>query len=181
MSGTTALNPHPKERIFGLCSGLRVGQMAVTGHKLQEMGKKKPSPWWNQGIRFECQLSGNCCTSRGEYGYVYLTRKDRKNLAEFFKMTTREFTTKYCARTDGFYHLVENGSPECIYLSEKKCTVYDARPTQCRTWPFWPENMSAKKWSGDIQSLCPGVGKGKLHSAEFIGKQIKRQKKADLE
>ena len=118
--------------------------MSLADLKLQEMGKKKRSPWWNQGVRFECQQSGNCCTSRGQYGYVYLTRKDRKNLAEFFKMTTREFTKMYCARTDGYYHLVENGSPDCIYLSEKKCTVYEARPTQCRTWPFWPENMSAK-------------------------------------
>ena len=148
---------------------------------LQEMGKKKQSPWWSKGIRFECQESGNCCTSRGEYGYVYLTLKDRKNLAEWFKMTTREFTKKYCVRTDGYYHLVENGSPDCIYISGQKCTVYEARPTQCRTWPFWPENMSAKRWNDNIQSFCPGVGKGKLHSAEFIRKQIERQKKADLE
>ena len=77
-------------------------------------------------------------------------------------------------------HLVENGSPDCIYLSEKKCTVYEARPTQCRTWPFWPENMNAKRWNDNIQSFCPGVGKGKLHSAEFIGKQIEKQKKADF-
>ncbi len=148
---------------------------------LQEMGKRKRSPWWSEGIRFECQQSGNCCTSRGEYGYVYLTRKDRKNLAEFFKTTTREFTHQYCAQSDGFYHLAENGSPDCIYLSEKKCTVYEARPTQCRTWPFWPENMNAKRWTDSIQSSCPGVGKGKLHSAESIRKQVEKQKRADSE
>jgi hypothetical protein len=41
--------------------------------------------------------------------------------------------------------------------------------------------MNAKRWNDNIQSFCPGVGKGKLHSAEFIRKQIEKQKKADLE
>ena len=28
---------------------------------------------------------------------------------------------------------------------------------QCRTWPFWPENMSSKAWTS-IAAFCPGVG-----------------------
>jgi len=26
----------------------------------------------------------------------------------------------------------------CIFLKNGRCSVYDARPTQCRTYPFWP-------------------------------------------
>jgi Fe-S-cluster containining protein len=51
---------------------------------------------------------------------------------------------------------------ECIFLKKNKCSVYKARPTQCRTWPFWPENMSSKTWNKEIVNFCPGVGKGKL-------------------
>ena len=31
---------------------------------------------YKEGIKFECQSSGNCCVSRGSYGFVYLSLKD---------------------------------------------------------------------------------------------------------
>ena len=37
-----------------------------------------------KGIRFECQGSGNCCVSRGTYGFVYLSKKDIKKLSDGF-------------------------------------------------------------------------------------------------
>ena len=35
---------------------------------------------FKNGIKFQCQGSSNCCVSRGMYGYVYLSKKDAKNL-----------------------------------------------------------------------------------------------------
>jgi len=134
------------------------------------MTKKKS--FWAEGIRFECQGSGQCCTSRGSYGYVYLTLDDRRRFARHFKITTRAFTLKYCAKEDGFFFL-RNLKDDCEFLKENRCGVYEARPSQCRTWPFWPENMGAKAWKKDVVDFCPGVGKGRLHSAEEISTLLK--------
>ena len=35
------------------------------------------------GIKFECQGSGNCCVSRGSYGFVYLSLTDLKRFSNF--------------------------------------------------------------------------------------------------
>ena len=52
----------------------------------------------------------------------------------------------YCDKTDGFTHFKEkNKESKCIFLDKKKCSVYEARPIQCRTWPFWKENMNTKE------------------------------------
>jgi len=40
----------------------------------------KKDKWYADGIRFECQGSGKCCSSRGEYGFVYLTKGDRESM-----------------------------------------------------------------------------------------------------
>ena len=64
----------------------------------------------------------------------------------------------------------------CIFLKKKKCIVYKARPEQCRTWPFWPENMNAKKWKKEIINFCPGIGKGKKYSFQEINKIVDRDK-----
>jgi uncharacterized protein len=123
--------------------------------------------FWDSGIRFECKGTGKCCMSRGSYGYVYLTLEDRRLLARHLGISTSSFTRRYCKMTGGYYHLNDPKSA-CQFLREKSCTVYEARPTQCRTWPFWPENMNARTWNTEIKSFCPGVGKGKLYTKEEI-------------
>jgi Fe-S-cluster containining protein len=105
--------------------------------------------------------------SRGQYGFVYLTMKDRKRMAKGLGIKTSEFTRRYCAKTDGWFHL-KDPEKDCLFLDGKRCSVYESRPAQCRTWPFWPENMNSKTWSKDVSTFCPGVGKGRLYSAQEI-------------
>ena len=130
------------------------------------------------GINFKCQGSSNCCVSRGSYGYVYLSKKDVKRLSNFFEISIKEFISKYCSKNKKFLYLKENiNNKNCIYLKNKRCNVYKARPEQCRTWPFWPENMNPKKWGKEIVNFCPGIGKGKYFSKNEIKKILIRDKK----
>lgn len=138
--------------------------------------KNENKEWWGQGVRFQCQGSGKCCVSRGEFGFVYLTLDDRRRMAKVLKMSTSAFTRKHCAMTDGVYHLKETEA-DCRFLEGTRCGVYAGRPVQCRTWPFWPEVMSAKTWATSVKAFCPGVGKGPLVSGSKIREILDEQKK----
>lgn len=132
--------------------------------------------WWDQGIQFECQGSGQCCVSHGEFGYVYMTKEDRIRMAQALKLSTSSFTKKYCQKQDdGIFHLIDGQDGHCQFLKDKKCSVYQGRPTQCRTWPFWPEVMNAKTWKQEVAAFCPGVGKGKVWTKQEIEAQLKEQ------
>jgi Fe-S-cluster containining protein len=132
--------------------------------------------WWHEGVRFQCQGSGQCCTSHGEYGFVFLDKNDRKLMAKHLGLKPQVFTKKYCTKYNGAYHLIEDPSnPDCMFLKNKRCQVYEARPTQCRTWPFWPEVMKAKTWNKEVLSFCPGVGKGSLVPKSKIESQLAEQ------
>jgi uncharacterized protein len=119
------------------------------------------------GIRFECQGEGKCCVTRGKYEYVYLSFSDRKRIASHLKLSLETFTVLYVKKGGGLYQL-KYRDKNCPFLKQNRCAVYDARPWQCRTWPFWPENMSADVWEKEISSFCPGIGKGRLYTAEEI-------------
>ena len=111
---------------------------------------------------------------KGSYGYVYLSNKDIIRLSKFTKLKYDDFIKLYCDKTDGFTHFKEKkNSSKCIFLDKKKCSVYKARPIQCRTWPFWKENMNTKKWNNEISKLCPGINKGGKFSKKDIDKVIK--------
>lgn len=136
--------------------------------------------WWQEGVQFECQGSGKCCTSHGEFGFVFLTLADRRKMAKFLKMSTPAFTRKYCEKHGGVWHLIEKkDQPDCMFLKNKRCSIYEARPMQCRTWPFWPEVMGAKEWNTEVKSFCPGVGKGRVIPAEEIKVALKKQKASE--
>ena len=134
---------------------------------------------YKNGIKFECQGSGNCCVSRKSYGYVYLSNIDLKRFAKNFNLSICDFKSRYCEITDGYIHLAEknNYNGNCIFLDDKKCSVYSSRPSQCRTWPFWNENMNAKIWNEDISINCPGIGKGKKIKSDIIKKLLKEDSK----
>lgn len=133
-------------------------------------------PWWNDGIQFQCQGSGKCCTSHGEFGFVFLTLEDRQRMAKHLGVTTSAFTKKYCDKLGPAFHLKEDPkNPDCMFLKNKGCSIYEARPVQCRTWPFWPEVMNAKAWKKEVVDFCPGVNKGKVWSREEIEKNLAEQ------
>jgi len=78
------------------------------------------------------------------------------------------------------YSLIEKQpSKDCIFLSKngqsKGCEIYPVRPLQCRTWPFWRENLSSENVWTQTGRDCPGMGQGKLHSYEVI-ENIRRGK-----
>ena len=137
--------------------------------------KSKKAKFWDNGIQFECQGSGQCCVSRGGYGAVYLTLEDRRRIAKLLNISTALFTKKYCDQENEVWKLKDSPKPECVFLEGKRCGVYHARPTQCRTWPFWPEIMNAKAWNSEITAFCPGAGKGKVWSKKEIEKQLADQ------
>lgn len=139
------------------------------------MGK---SSWWKDGIRFECQGSGRCCVSRDGYGYVYVTLEDRRRFADYFKMTVKEFTKEYCEKDDGIWK-IRDFTSACRFLKDNRCSVYEARPTQCRTWPFWPETLQARAWNDEVAAYCPGVGKGRVWTEAEIREQMEIQKKSE--
>lgn len=144
----------------------------------KEVSKKE---WWADGVQFECTGSGQCCVSHGEFGYVWMTKEDRQRMAKVLGLTTTAFTKKHCEMQDGLYRLKDGANEACAFLKNKRCSVYEGRPTQCRTWPFWPEVMDAKTWKKDVAAFCPGVGRGKVIPGEEIRRQLEEQKRSEIQ
>lgn len=134
---------------------------------------------WEKGLNFECQGSGGCCVSREGYGYVYMTPEDRRRVAKRLGMKTSVFTQQHCYQVAGIWALRDGEEGRCRFLQGNRCSVYTSRPTQCRTWPFWPETLKPKIWNGELKRLCPGVGKGRKWSADEVEEQLREQKRSE--
>jgi hypothetical protein len=128
---------------------------------------KIPLPWYRDGLRFTCTQCGNCCTGDG---YVWLSPAEIKRLAAGLKMEVPEFMLRYVRLVDEAFALIDNSkSKDCVFLDEaRRCSVYEDRPQQCRTWPFWEGNLTnARAWK-TAQARCPGAGHGRLHTLDEI-------------
>ena len=86
-----------------------------------------------KGIRFECQGSGNCCVSRGTYGFVYLSKKDIKELSDRFKITEKNFVRTTSRMLSFFLKISQFFSiPDAIFLIFA-FFILDGEPCRIRT------------------------------------------------
>ena len=112
--------------------------------------------WFQEGLPFRCIECGKCCT--GSPGYVWLAKKDLDNISKYLKISKEEFLKKYVRTVGSDLSLLEKAnSYDCIFLKDKKCTIYPVRPAQCRTYPFWPELLESKENFEEEAKRCPGI------------------------
>jgi Fe-S-cluster containining protein len=148
--------------------------------KLNVVEEDSEKPWYADGLKFTCSQCGNCCT--GGPGFVWISQEEIVRLAEFLKITPEETVEKYCRKFDGRFSLherrtregqydciflkeqevptPEGGSPQSVPLRRKMCSIYPVRPLQCRTWPFWPENLASPEAWDRAAKRCHGMSRG---------------------
>ena len=126
-----------------------------------------PAPWYRDGLAFECTRCGACCT--GAPGYVWVGADEIARLAEFRGETLDEFSRKFVRQVGDDFSLIEKPGGDCIFWDKSAgCTVYSARPDQCRTWPFWSENIETRADWEHVTSICPGSGRGRVYTLDEI-------------
>ncbi|QEG39685.1 YkgJ family cysteine cluster protein [Roseimaritima ulvae] len=132
------------------------------------MAGRSAKPWYHEGLRFECSGCGDCCS--GEPGFVWVEPEEIAAMAEKMEMPVPEFEDKFVREESEGKSLIEYPDGDCIFLEPetRKCIVYEARPVQCRTWPFWNSNLTSKRAWKETCDVCPGSGVGKLYSLEQI-------------
>jgi Fe-S-cluster containining protein len=93
---------------------------------------------------------------------VYITQQDLLRAAAYVGMTPDLFERKYVVRTKHILRLRKPRIGQCSFLVESGCSIHPAKPTQCRTYPFWPELVEHRENWAEAASTCPGIGTGPL-------------------
>ena len=121
--------------------------------------------FYEQGLRFSCTKCGKCCT--GSPGRVRVSREERQQLAALRGVTEEDFTLSFTRQDGRNILLTEKENGDCIFY-DNGCTVYHARPLQCRLFPFWFRNLRNENAWLEAAKDCPGIGQGRLYTKEEI-------------
>ena len=111
-------------------------------------------PWYHEGLQFTCSQCGDCCT--GAPGYVWVNNEEIAALAALVENGDAEaFEDKYVRRVGARKSLKEFPDGACVFFdtAARKCTV--------KTEADWKYTCG----------VCPGSGKGQMHSLEQIEEQ----------
>jgi len=134
------------------------------------------TPWYADGLRFACTRCGRCCTG---LGYVWLSERRIREIAEFLGISVERFTRRYVRRVDNRLSLVEKEHADCFFWEgERGCTIYPVRPLQCRTFPFWPEHLESPDAWRDLAAEVPGIGRGRRFGDSEIRRRLRRSRRS---
>jgi len=105
---------------------------------------------------------GRCC--RGESGHVWVSDAEVVQLAQLRNLSIASFSKQYLRSVNGRLSLQErfiNQEYACCFLDTigGSCNVYDTRPAQCRTFPYWDKY---KVETQELFLLCPGVSESEI-------------------
>jgi Fe-S-cluster containining protein len=100
---------------------------------------------------------GRCCS--GESGYIYVTKSEIEAISKLLDVDVRDFVNEYLFKKAYKYSIKEikyNNSHECIFYDREinGCRIYEARPSQCITFPFWDYY---KEKVDELKQECPGI------------------------
>lgn len=113
------------------------------------------NPWYAKGLRFSCTGCGQCCT--GGPGVVWITPEEIQKIAALLGISMEECSERFVRKLGGRLALKERSNYDCVFLKEKRCTVYQERPIQCRTFPWWKENLESEEAWREAAKHCEGI------------------------
>jgi Fe-S-cluster containining protein len=112
--------------------------------------------WYKEGLPFKCTGCGQCCT--GSPGYVWISDVEVAEMAALLQISVELFVRTYTRHVHGRLALIEHSRTyDCVFLKERKCQVYSARPKQCRTFPWWPEHLKSRQNWEEAAKRCEGI------------------------
>lgn len=128
--------------------------------------------WFSEGLKFECTQCGRCCT--GAPGFVWVGEREVERLAKRFGLSLEDFGRRHLRMARGRLSLTEKPNGDCVFWSNSTgCQVYEDRPDQCRSWPFWNANLESRADWDEIAEECPGCNRGSSWSLVQIEEQLK--------
>jgi Fe-S-cluster containining protein len=102
----------------------------------------------------DCTQCGNCCRELKPL----LTKKEFKLLANFINMPEDKFVEHY-TEVDNTEKKLRLKETPCSFLKDNKCTVYECRPSDCRSFPHLHKREFTTRLINVLQSysICPIV------------------------
>lgn len=103
------------------------------------------------------ECGGKCCT--GESGYIWINEDEQDALAARLKVSLAELRARFLVQVGARFSIREKlygDGLACVFFDEqnKNCSIYEHRPAQCASFPFWDY---FKKNLKELEKECIGV------------------------
>lgn len=121
-----------------------------------------PQPWYAEdGLRFGCTGCGECCRRAG---FVEVLPAEAERIATFLlgkRARPHDLEPSLWRQTPDSWEIEVPDGAVCPLLDPNgRCTIQEVKPSQCSTFPFWPEIVASPRTWLHAGLWCEGVGRG---------------------
>ena len=107
--------------------------------------------------QIDCTACANCC----RVATVKITERDAVKLSKFLGVGLKQFWSDYAEENPEEGAVLKRNEGGCVFLDGNLCSVYDARPHTCETFPHLTHgagSLVSRLWQMvDRACYCPIV------------------------
>jgi Fe-S-cluster containining protein len=108
-------------------------------------------------LSFRCNRCGTCCGDTSQRTrQVLLLKSEAEDIAAFTGKAIAGFAEETKREKTYTYEMKKNQG-KCLFLTEKKCSIYESRPLICRFYPFMLETKNDGTHVFAATSECSGI------------------------
>ena len=143
-----------------------------------------------RNVRYFCMKCATCCgDTETRDRHILLLKPEAERIVDATAKRVEEFAHKLEGHAPYVYEMMKTvNEGKCVFLKNKRCTIYALRPLVCRFYPFELKTAEAGKHEFFYTSECRGIGAGNQLTEEYFenllkqlptrnrrGKQLQRQ------
>jgi len=126
--------------------------------------------YYKTELRFKCTGCGRCCFGNPRDHFIELLEGEAERIQQYLDISPSQFKRRFQTEVKGVgagVKLTRQG--QCSLLNEKmQCSIYEVRPRQCQTYPYWSEIFYSEQAWHDEAKRCEGIGCGDVIPIETI-------------
>lgn len=88
----------------------------------------------------------DCCCNCNQIDMPIILPSEAKNIESFSRKPIKEFAKKMTGNLYQMRRENDDDSKGCIFFIDKKCSIYEHRPIDCRLFPFDFKEINGEYW-----------------------------------
>jgi Fe-S-cluster containining protein len=150
----------------------------ISGKSVRPQIERSSSFKYPKNVQFVCNGCALCCgDTESRRRTILLLEIEATEISRATSKRISDFAQEARGLPPYSFLMRKNDEGKCVFLDEKRCSIYQIRPLVCQFYPFELLVGDKGRYVFDYTCECPNIGEGFVVRRSFFEELFQRSRK----